>query len=276
MQDAAAKPAPDTLCWDAAAYAANSEIQLTWARELIARLSLRGREHVMDVGCGDGKITAEIGAQLPRGSVTGVDISSQMIDFARANHPGGAIQNLHFKVMDARALSSPLPVDFIFSNAALHWVDDQENFLRSAASILKTGGRLVLSCGGKGNAHDVFLAMRPILRRQRWREFFRDLKMPYFFYPLASYQTWLARANFQIQRLELVPTDTAYEATTGFANWLRITWLPYVQRVPASARDEFIQAVARSFLEKHPVDAKGNVHVRMVRLEIDAVKAAQS
>jgi hypothetical protein len=37
-------------------------------------------------------------------------------------------------------------------------------------------------------------------------------------------------------------------------------------------RDEFIHAVVRSFIEKHPVDGAGNVHVRMVRLEIDAVK----
>jgi trans-aconitate methyltransferase len=272
MHDTALHPSPETLCWDAAAYAANSEIQLTWARELIARLNLQGHERVMDVGCGDGKITEEIAAQLPHGSVTGVDISPQMIDFARAHHPGGTTQNLHFQVMDARALQSSQPLDFVFSNAALHWVNDHEQFLRSAAAILKDGGRLVLSCGGKGNAHDVFLAMRPILRRQRWREFFRNLKMPYFFYPLANYQTWLARANFQVQRLEIVPIDTAYEGTTGFASWLRTTWLPYVQRVPAALRDEFIEAVIRSFVEKHPLDAAGNVHVRMVRLEIEAVK----
>ena len=272
MRDTAVNPAPKTLYWDAAAYAANSEIQLSWARELIERLNLQGHERVMDVGCGDGKISAEIAARLPNGSVTGVDISPQMVEFARAHHRGGTVKNLQFKVMDARALQSPQPVDFIFSNAALHWVNDHEKFLRGASAILKTGGRLVVSCGGKGNAHDVFLAMRPILRRKQWREFFRDLAMPYFFFPLANYQIWLTRAQFRIQRLELLPVDTAYEGTTGFANWLRTTWLPYVQCVPAGLRDEFIQAVAGNFIEKHPLDAVGNVHVRMVRLEIEAVK----
>ena len=57
-----------------------------------------------------------------------------------------------------------------------------------------------------------------------------------------------------------------------FATWLRTTWLPYVQRVPENSREEFIAAVTRRYLAKHPEDAGGNVHVRMVRLEIDARK----
>ena len=57
--------------WNAADYAANSVVQQTWARELIAKFNLRGDEHILDVGCGDGKVTAEIARALPRGSVTG-------------------------------------------------------------------------------------------------------------------------------------------------------------------------------------------------------------
>jgi len=71
--------------------------------------------------------------------------------------------------------------DLFFSNAALHWVDDHEAILRGAAAALKPGGRLMISCGGKGNAHDVFLALRPEMRLQRWREYFRQMPLPYFF-----------------------------------------------------------------------------------------------
>ncbi|HXI73909.1 MAG TPA: methyltransferase domain-containing protein [Verrucomicrobiae bacterium] len=277
--------------WNAADYAANSAVQQTWARELMAKLKLRGDEHVLDVGCGDGKVTAEIARALPRGSVTGADASPQMIEFAKKTFPAEAFPNLRFRVLDARKIKVGRQFDFVFSNAALHWVDDHQAILRGAASVLKPGGRLVVSCGGKGNAHDVFLALRPEMRLKRWREFFRRMPMPYFFYAPGDYEKWLPRFGFQINRLELAPKDAIYAGAEGFATWLRTTWIPYVQRVPEKVeqasslslsgkmpdpqknlREEFIAAVTARYLAKHPPDKSGQVHVRMVRLEMDAVK----
>src|SRR5579864_3250079 len=323
------------VVWSAADYASNSTVQQTWARELIAQLKLRGNERILDVGCGDGKITAELARSVPSGSVVGIDASPQMIDFAIRKF---SIPNLGFRVLDARQIKpdaflspSPLPpnrecgasvlpllakrgegwgeepqgtrrnfgafsgrvhwegearssfpeihrrtvsalFDLVFSNAALHWVDDHRAFLRGAACVLRPGGRLILSCGGKGNAHDVFLALRPIIRLKRWREFFRKIDAPYFFHSPDEYKKWLPRFGFKTRSVKLTPKDATYEGREGFAAWLRTTWLPYTQRVPESLREEFIAAVADRYLAKHPPDAKGLVHVRMVRLEIDAAR----
>src|SRR5208282_3983700 len=87
--------------WNAAEYAANSTVQQSWARELIAQLHLRGDEQVLDVGGGDGKVTAEIARAVPRGSVTGIDASPQMIEFAQHTFPARKHPNLEFHVMDA-------------------------------------------------------------------------------------------------------------------------------------------------------------------------------
>jgi trans-aconitate methyltransferase len=302
--------------WNAADYAANSAVQQTWARELIARLNLRGDEHILDVGCGDGKITAEIARAVPRGFVAGIDASEEMIGFAHKAFPPPQIPNLQFHICDARKIKvsefpphfaperrSPTrrefvgvqasaclgdtlkrelqragsetgaPFDIIFSNAALHWVDDHQAILRGMAMVLKPGGRLVVSCGGKGNAQEVFFALRPEMRLERWRGFFRGMPAPYFFYTPADYEEWLPKSGFKINMLKLEPKDAAYAGADGFAVWLRTTWLPYVQRVPLpNLREEFIAAVTNRYLAKHPPDADGKVHVRMVRLEIDAVK----
>jgi len=283
--------------WNAADYAANSAVQQTWARELIAQLHLRGDEQVLDVGCGDGKVTAELGRAVPRGSVTGIDASPQMIEFAQHTFPVKKNSNLHFEICDARKIGPVGRVtpcahsfdvsggertarptlatgqfDLIFSNAALHWVDDHEAILHGAASVLKPGGRLVVSCGGRGNAHDVFLALRPEIRLKRWRQFFRKIEAPYYFYSPADYEKWLPRCGFETRRVKLVPKDAVYPGRDGFAAWLRTTWLPYTQRVPKDAREEFIAGVTNRYLAKHPPDAEGRVHVKMVRLEIDAVK----
>jgi trans-aconitate methyltransferase len=281
--------------WNPADYAANSVVQQTWARELIARLKLRGDEHILDVGCGDGKVTAEIARAVPRGFVVGIDASAEMIGFARKAFPPSQISNLTFQICDARKIigsagilackpsgiarpagkdagAPSAPFDIIFSNAALHWVDDHQAILRGMAAVLKPGGRLVISCGGKGNAQDVFVALRPEMRLKRWRGFFRRLPKPYFFYAPEDYEKWLPKFGFKINALKLAPKDATYAGAEGFTAWLRTTWLPYVQRVPEKLREEFIAAVTERYVVKHPPDAAGQVHVRMVRLEIDAVK----
>ncbi|HEY4416446.1 MAG TPA: class I SAM-dependent methyltransferase, partial [Verrucomicrobiae bacterium] len=84
-------PSSTSIVWNAADYAANSAVQYDWARELIATLDLRGDEQLLDVGCGDGKITAEIARALPRGSVIGTDVSPEMIAFARKKFPAREI-----------------------------------------------------------------------------------------------------------------------------------------------------------------------------------------
>jgi trans-aconitate methyltransferase len=268
MPAIAAQPAK----WNAAEYAANSAVQHAWARELIAKLNLRGDEDILDVGCGDGKVTAEIARGLPRGSATGVDASPQMIEFAQKAFPPGKFPNLEFHVADARKIKFARQFDSVFSNAALHWVDDHGAFLHGAASVLRSGGRLVVSCGGRCNAHDVFVAMCPAMRDRRWREFFRKMEMPYFFYAPKDYEKWLPKFGFKIQSIQLAPKDADYEGAEGLATWLRTTWIPYVQRVPENLREEFIATVTQCYVARHPLDADGKVHVRMVRLEIDAIK----
>jgi trans-aconitate methyltransferase len=267
-----ASAAANSMKWNAANYAANSVVQQTWARELIARLALRGDEHVLDVGCGDGKVTAEIARAVPRGAVVGIDASKEMVAFARKTFPASKHSNLNFKICDARKMLFKNKFDVFFSNAALHWVDDHEAILRGAAWVLKPGGQIIISCGGKGNAHDVFLMLRPEMRLRRWRDFFRRMPRPYFFYAPGDYEKWLPKFGFKINALKLAPKDVTYDGANGFATWLRTTWLPYVQRVPEQLREEFIAAVTQRYVVKHPPDADGNVHVRMVRLEIDATR----
>lgn len=258
-----------SVVWSAADYASNSSVQQTWARELIGKLELRGNERILDVGCGDGKVTAELARAVPSGAIVGVDASPQMIEFAARTF---SIPNLEFHVMDARKIQFIRKFDLVFSNAALHWVDDHQAFLRGAASVLQAGGRLIVSCGGKGNAHDVFLALLPQMRLKRWREFFRKMEAPYFFHGPEEYKKWLPRFGLEAHLVKLAPKDAVHQGREGFTGWLRTTWLPYTQRVPEEMREEFISAVVDRYIAKHRVDANGLVHVRMVRLEIDATK----
>src|SRR5208283_3749020 len=117
--------------WNAQDYAKNSANQFQWAQELIPKLKLQGNEKLLDIGCGDGKITAELARCLPDGRVVGVDSSEKMINLAKSSFPSKDYPNLSFQVTDARKLTFQSEFDRAFSNAALHWIVDQKAVLCS-------------------------------------------------------------------------------------------------------------------------------------------------
>ncbi len=80
--------------WNAAEYSRCSSLQEAMGQEVLALLNLRDSERILDLGCGDGKITAEIAARVPRSSVVGVDPSRVMIGFAQSHFGPATRPNL--------------------------------------------------------------------------------------------------------------------------------------------------------------------------------------
>ncbi len=258
--------------WNPEEYAKHSAAQLAWARELIARLKLRGDESVLDIGSGDGKVTAEIAAALPRGRVVGLDGSREMVQFARAHYDDKQFPNLEFVGMDARRIELDRRFDIVFSNAALHWIEDHPAVLKGLSRVMRRGGGLIISCGGRGNAVQILEAVGVVRAKDRWRNYFDGFAFPYHFYGPDEYSRWLPEAGFSSLRLELVPKDMPHPGAEGLAAWIRTTWFPFTDRVPDSAREEMIREVVETYLDRFPLDAAGDAHVKMVRLEVEALK----
>jgi len=126
--------------WNASDYSRQSSLQQAMAEEQLSRLTLEGGERILDVGCGDGKITAEIAAQVPRGSVLGVDPSRDMIAFASSHFGPPALTNVRFEVADVRRLPFQKEFDLVVSFNALHWVPEQGQALASIHAALRPGG----------------------------------------------------------------------------------------------------------------------------------------
>jgi SAM-dependent methyltransferase len=101
--------------WNASAYNRHSNLQAVLAEEQLARFSLAGAERVLDIGCGDGKITAEIAARVPRGSVLGVDPSQDMIAFATRHFGPATRPNVRFEIADVRRLTYRAEFDRVVS-----------------------------------------------------------------------------------------------------------------------------------------------------------------
>jgi len=262
--------------WDSEDYEKHSRSQQLWARELIDKLSLAGTETVLDIGCGDGKVTAEIARNLERGSVIGIDSSPSMIDLAKKRHPEGEFANLFFNLCDAVDLASEPSLasrfDVVFSNAALHWVRDHRPVVNGIARCLAPGGKMLLQMGGRGNGRVVVEVLDELLKLDRFMPYFEDFTFPYGFLGIEEYESLLTGAGFIDQRVELIDKDMVHDGKAGLSGWIRTTWLPYTQRIPEAQRDEFVDLIASSYLERLPLDADGRAHVDMVRLEVEARK----
>ena len=133
--------------WDAETYDAVSDPQFEWGMEVLARLDLRGDEVVVDAGCGSGRVTEQLVERLPNGRVIAVDGSEAMV--AKAKERLG--DRADYLVSDLTELELPEPVDMVFSTATFHWIPDHDALFRQLRGVLKSGGRLVAQCGGKGN-----------------------------------------------------------------------------------------------------------------------------
>ena len=258
--------------WNAEDYARSSSGQQKWARELIAKLHLQGDERLLDIGCGDGKVTAEIASTLPHGSVLGVDSSPEMISLAETLYPPTEFSNIRFQLEDASALNFDHEFDVVFSNATLHWVLDQRPVLKGIAGSLKPNGKVLLQMGGRGNAAAVAKVMDEVCARPEWRERFVGFEFPYGFYDADEYRVWLGEAGLLPVRVELIPKDMAHADRDDFEGWVRTTWLPYTQRVEENRRQEFVRQVVDAYLALNPAYSDGSVHLQMIRLEVESTK----
>jgi trans-aconitate methyltransferase len=259
-----------SYAWDAASYRANSSMQRALADDFLPRIGLRGDERVLDVGCGDGAVTALVAALLPHGAVVGVDRSPEMAALARREHP-----ELDVRIADVAALPFREAFDVVVSFTALHWVAeaDQPTALAAMRRALVPGGRLALQFPGAGNAAALFATAHALLAEPAYRDAFAGFAFPWFFPTAARYRQLVAAAGLVPERVELVPRDVLHAGAAGLAGWITATWMPYTARLPVDRRAAFAEAVAERYAVAHPHAADDRLHVAGVRLEVEARRA---
>lgn len=135
-------PAPSgRQVWDPAQYLRFADHRLRPAIDLLGRVDLDAPGHIVDLGCGAGNVTRLLAGRWPGAAVTGVDGSTDMLTKAKAGAGGDAIRWQH---ADLRDWQPNRLVDLLFSNAALHWLDDHAALFSRLFGLLKPGGVLAV------------------------------------------------------------------------------------------------------------------------------------
>jgi trans-aconitate methyltransferase len=261
--------------WNAPDYAKHSQGQYQWGLANVARLGLAGTECVLDIGSGDGKLTAEIARRVPFGRVLGVDNSAGMVKFAHETYDHDA-PNVSFMLADAQQLNLASDYDVVFSNSTLHWIPDHPAVLIGMFQALKPGGRVFLSMSGRGTASVVLTVIDGLAHRKRWRKWLEHVPVPWYFFGPEEYRVWLPAAGFRIRRVELIPRVMRQAGVEGIESWLRTAWMPYTERVPADDRALFVGEVAKQVAARCEAEDDGNVLLPMLNLEVEADKPVSS
>jgi len=140
--------------WNAADYATHAGFVPALGAAVLELLAPRPGERILDLGCGDGALTAEIRAA--GAEVLGLEPDPSMRAAARA-------RGLEVVDGDGQQLAFDRAFDAVFSNAALHWMPDQQAVAAGVFRALKPGGRYVGECGGFMNIAAIRAAARAVL-----------------------------------------------------------------------------------------------------------------
>lgn len=222
--------------WDAELYDDKHSFVWKLAAGVLELLGAKPGERILDLGCGTGHLTAQIGAVGAH--VTGVDRSPEMIKQARAAHP-----SIHFEVADARQLAFTEAFDAIFSNATLHWIKEAEQVVAGIASALRPGGRFVAEFGGKGNTAALVAAVRRAWGNLGVQEPFPH---PWYYPSLAEYAGLLETHGLEVTYGTLFDRPTVLEdGERGLRNWLEMFGGAIAEKLPADVQEKFKEEVER-------------------------------
>lgn len=262
--------------WNAAEYARRSSLQEEMAQEVLALLDLRGCEQVLDIGCGDGKITAQIAARVPDGSVVGVDPSHEMIAFAAQRFDSATHRNLRFEVADARTLPFREAFDLIVSFNALHWIPQQALALQSIRNTMKPDALAQLRLVPKGERKSIEDVLEETRLSERWARCFHDFHDPYLHLTPEQYAALAEQNGLHVRRIHTEAKVWDYQSRAAFFAVGSVTCVEWTRRLPEAERPAFINDVLDRY-QSVACDRPGEDNVfRFYQMDITLARAAEA
>lgn len=252
--------------WDPAKYLEFVGPRLRPALDLLARVPAASPALVVDLGCGAGNVTRLLVDRWPAASVTGVDGSPAMLAAARAAAPA-----VTWVEADIGTWRSSRPADVVFSNAALHWLDDHPRLFPHLVAGLAPGGVLAVQMPRNHGApsHTAIVAAA---QAGPWRERLRPVLRERPVAEPAVYHEILAP---HVSRLDIWETEYLHvlEGENPVVEWTRGSALkPLLDALPEPERSGFLAEYSSRIARAYRPDPHGRTLFPFRRLFIVAVR----
>ena len=246
MSIASQKPQPH---WDAELYKNNSmKLQYSTAMELLDKEDFTQKSlMVLDIGCGDGKITKEIADRVAgnQGYVLGIDLSENMIAFAKREYRD--VPNLSFDVMDAEDIKLDRPFDRIYSFFCWQWLPNKQKAFNEVARLLKKGG---LGAFVMTRRNQAFLAARrDLISREEWKSYFVGYADPTKASNDPHYLDYIQNAGLSLLHYNEFQKRVLFDDFEELKNFI-ITVTPETARIPGSLKNKFLDELVDDFYKR--------------------------
>jgi trans-aconitate 2-methyltransferase len=237
--------------WDAKTYLQFEDERLRPALDLIARIPHEAPKLVVDLGCGAGNALPVLAARFPGARVMGVDGSAAML--AKAAAAGFETAQAEISTWAPAA-----PVDVIFSNAALQWLDGHEALFPRLLECLAPGGVLAVQMPSM-HAAPLRAEQDRIAREGPWAETLQRVKSaPAILTPEAYY----ALLSPRVAKLEMWVTEYIHvlQGEDPVVRWAMGTSLrPFLDALGPEGSQGFLAAYAAAMREAYPPGPDGAV-----------------
>lgn len=247
-------------------YSRHSRLQYEFAHMMIKNAGIKPTDRILDIGCGDGKITADMANIVKQGQVIGTDISAQMIHFATRTY---AQSNLGFMVMDAEVNVFRKQFDLVTSFCCLHWVRQQLTALKGIKSALTDNGKAILLVPLRHE--ELYLAIESMVESEKWNQFFVGFVNPHIFFTREQYNQLLINAELSPQSLDEKIIPYTFRTKDEMERFLK-AWLPHIKRLPENLHDEFMTDIGNKFLEQNPQANSATITLPLRMLQVQALQ----
>jgi ubiquinone/menaquinone biosynthesis C-methylase UbiE len=199
--------------WDASLYDNKHNFVSTFGEDLVSLLNPQKGEHILDVGCGTGDLAYDISTK--GASVTGIDAAQSMIDVAKEKYP-----DIDFSVQNGENFSFNPHFHAVFSNAAIHWMKNQQKVIQNCYDVLLPGGRFVAELGGANNIRSIVNAIKEASNRL---SILYDVTLfPWVFPTKGEVEAYLINAGFNVITIKHYERPTPLVGEDGLRNWLEM------------------------------------------------------
>lgn len=221
-------------------------------------------KEILDVGCGDGSLTALFAANLPKASVVGCDISKAMIEYALEHY---VTSNLNFVEKSAENLDFENQFDAVISFNCLHWIENQKRVLGQMYRVLKPGGKAFLVATPNSANNDFKTICRNLIFSFRWLPYFITFRSIHSFHTEKEYRDLLAKAGFSVERAEIKPTELTFKDRDSLDLFLMAILTPLQHLAPRN-QPAFLEDFFQELRRQGRVDAEGAIHILFDQIEL--------